>query len=165
MLAVIALRYIRARKLLMCVLLMAATGTVHAAEPLVSFDTAEQRVRYDRMLEEYRCLKCQNQNLAGSNADLAGDLRREIRERILEGMNDAQIDDYLVARYGDFVRYKPRFGGANLVLWIGPALLLLVGLAVGVRMARRNHNHTNTDTAELDEGALERARELLAKRD
>ena len=101
---------------------------VPAAEPLVSFETDAQRERYDRLLQEYRCLKCQNQDLAGSNAALAGDLRRQIRQRIIDGDDDAAIDGYLVDRYGDFVRYRPRFAGANLVLWIGPFVLLLIAV-------------------------------------
>lgn len=147
------------------VLISLVSAGSQAAEPLVSFETADQRARYDRMLEEYRCLKCQNQNLAGSNAELAGDLRREIRERILEGKDDAAIDAYLVARYGDFVRYKPRFGGANLVLWLAPALLLLIGLAVGLRMARRGRNAEAVVYEDVDEDALLAAKSLLAERD
>ena len=155
---------------LVAVLLSAAasSGLLLAAEQIVSFETGEQRARYDRMLEEYRCLKCQNQNLAGSNADLAGDLRREIREQILGGADDKAIDHYLVSRYGDFVRYKPRFGGANLVLWLGPFVLLAVGALVGVRMARRSGESVAAEgfaTQAPETESLEAARRLLASRE
>ena len=138
---------------------------VPAAEPLVSFETDAQRERYDRLLQEYRCLKCQNQDLAGSNAALAGDLRREIRTRIIEGADDQVIDEYLVARYGDFVRYKPRFGGINLVLWLGPFVLLAIGLGAGWAMARRGRREAVAGhpavAREVDESALHEARRLL----
>ena len=133
---------------------------VHAAEPIVSFQTDAQRERYERLLEEYRCLKCQNQDLAGSNAALAGDLRRQIRQRIIDGDDDAAIDGYLVDRYGDFVRYRPRFAGANLVLWIGPFVLLLIGLGVGVLMARRSQRAAAPSAAPRG-GAVDEARRLL----
>jgi cytochrome c-type biogenesis protein CcmH len=148
----------------MFVLLIASATSLQAAEPLVSFDTDNQRVRYERMLEEYRCLKCQNQNLAGSNAALAGDLRREIREQILDGADDQSIDTYLVARYGEFVRYRPRFGLNTLVLWLAPAVLLLVGLVIGVRLARRGGPGTESAHAAFTEHSSESlaaARQLL----
>jgi len=140
-----------------------------AAEPVVSFETDAQRERYDRLLTEYRCLKCQNQDLAGSNAALAGDLRREIRSRVIEGADDATIDSYLVARYGDFVRYRPRFSGVTLVLWIGPFVLLAIGLGVGWVMARRGQRGAG-DPIVSDEGepasgaAMDEARRLLDQR-
>ena len=145
------------------VVLLTSATSLQAAEPLVSFDTDHQRVRYERMLEEYRCLKCQNQNLAGSNAALAGDLRREIREQILDGADDMTIDTYLVARYGEFVRYRPRFGLNTLVLWLAPAVLLLVGLVIGVRLARRGSGTNSAQTAltEHSSESLAAARELL----
>jgi len=147
------------------VLALVPWHAVPAAEPLVSFETDAQRERYDRLLEEYRCLKCQNQDLAGSNAALAGDLRREIRTRIIEGADDQVIDEYLVARYGDFVRYKPRFGGINLVLWLGPFVLLAIGLGAGWTMARRGRREEGAGhpaaAREVDESALNEARRLL----
>ncbi len=142
---------------------LASLASLHAAEPMVSFETDLQRARYERMLEEYRCLKCQNQNLAGSNAALAGDLRREIRQQILAGADDQSIDTYLVARYGEFVRYRPRFSLNTLVLWLTPAVLLLVGLAVGVRMARRSAGGTQGTMTEQSPDTLAAARELLRK--
>ena len=108
-----------------------------AAEAVVAFDDEADRDRYERLLREYRCLKCQNQNLSDSGASLAGDLREQIRTRVVAGDDDAAIDEYLVSRYGEFVRYRPRFGTQTALLWIGPFALLAIGLGAGVVMARR----------------------------
>jgi cytochrome c-type biogenesis protein CcmH len=122
------------------------------------------------LLKEYRCLKCQNQNLADSNASLAGDLRREIREQILAGKSRDDIDGYLVARYGEFVLYRPRFNMKTAILWLGPFLLLLVGLASVYAMSRRRaltreqRLASATGTAAGNEelaARLEKARRLL----
>ena len=113
-------------------------GHARAAEAVVAFDDAADRERYERLLREYRCLKCQNQNLSDSGASLAGDLREQIRTRVVAGDDDAAIDEYLVSRYGEFVRYRPRFGASTALLWIGPFALLAVGLGAGVVMARRS---------------------------
>jgi len=117
---------VRLRLLLVCFCMM--PFLLSAAETIVSFDTPSQSRLYHRLLKEYRCLKCQNQNLADSNASLAGDLRREIREQILAGNDKAQIDKYLVTRYGDFVLYRPPFSAKTAILWVAPFALLLIAL-------------------------------------
>lgn len=81
------------------------------------------------LAEELRCLVCQNQTIADSSAELAVDLRRQIREQIAQGKNDGQIIEFMVARYGDFVLYRPPLKGTTLFLWFGPPLLLLTGFA------------------------------------
>ena len=86
---------------------------------------------------ELRCLVCQNESLAGSNAELASDLRREIRNMIRDGKSDAEIMEFMVSRYGDFVRYRPPLKGSTLLLWFGPALLFLVALLAMIRYLRR----------------------------
>ncbi|MFK8078948.1 MAG: cytochrome c-type biogenesis protein CcmH [Granulosicoccus sp.] len=110
--------------------------TIHAADEVVQFDNPAHKEMYQGLLREYRCLKCQNQNLWDSNASLAGDLRREIREQIVAGNSKAEIDQFLVARYGEFVLYRPRFTAKTAILWIGPFVLLLIGLASLVLMVR-----------------------------
>jgi cytochrome c-type biogenesis protein CcmH len=85
---------------------------------------------------ELRCLVCQNQSIAESNADLAVDLRRQINEQIAAGRTDGEIVDFMVQRYGDFVLYRPPFKAATLLLWLGPALLLLAGLWALARVLR-----------------------------
>ena len=90
--------------------------------------------RYQALIRETRCLVCQNQTIADSNADLATDLRRQIREQITAGASDAEIVDYLVSRYGDFVLYRPPMKPTTWLLWAGPGLLVLIGLLVFARV-------------------------------
>lgn len=151
---------------------------VRAADLVTSFEDPEQAELYHHLLEEYRCLKCQNQNLADSNASLAGDLRREIREQILAGKTQNDIDEYLVARYGEFVLYRPRFSAKTATLWIGPFILLVVALIAVITMVRRRALTTGAPagTAEYDErlhsdaaqmpdkDKLDKARKLLSDR-
>lgn len=95
-------------------------------------------VRYQKMTQELRCLVCQNQNIADSDAPLAADLREQLRRQIADGRSDAQITDYLTARYGDFVLYRPPFKPSTWLLWLGPFGVLLLALMVALRFARRH---------------------------
>jgi cytochrome c-type biogenesis protein CcmH len=104
----------------------------HAAEL-----DAEQHARYASMIAELRCLVCQNQSIAESNAPLAADLREQVEKQIAAGRSDAQIKSYLTDRYGDFVLYSPPFKRVTVLLWAGPSLLLLIGFAAAIRYARR----------------------------
>jgi cytochrome c-type biogenesis protein CcmH len=123
-------------KLMACALLLAAP--MLAQEPLV-FDSAEQEARYNDLTLELRCLVCQNQNLADSDAPLAQDLRREIYDMMMAGQTDEQIKTFMVDRYGDFVLYRPPVQGNTLALWVLPLVLLAVG-AVVVGFTVRNRN-------------------------
>ncbi|MFK7993588.1 MAG: cytochrome c-type biogenesis protein [Granulosicoccus sp.] len=120
--------------------------TVRAADEVVTFDNPDHKQMYQMLLREYRCLKCQNQNLWDSNASLAGDLRREIRDQIIDGKSKADIDEYLVARYGEFVLYRPRLNATTAILWIGPFVLLLVGLVSLVVMVRNKSSSVDRQT-------------------
>ncbi len=102
----------------------------------VAFEDPEMQARYEHIIAEVRCLVCQNQTIKDSNVFLASDLRREIRRMMTEGMTDAEIADFLVSRYGEFVLYNPRKSGKTLILWITPALLLGVGGIIIVRVVR-----------------------------
>jgi cytochrome c-type biogenesis protein CcmH len=102
-----------------------------------AFEDPALQARYEEIIEEVRCLKCQNQSIRDSNAFLAADLRREIRRLLEEGKSDAEIYDFLVTRYGEFALYRPRASGKTLVLWLAPAILLVIGLLVLVRVLRR----------------------------
>ena len=102
-----------------------------------AFDDPELQARYEKIIDEVRCLKCQNQTIKDSNAFLAGDLRREIRRMIEEGMSDDEIFDFLVERYGDFALYRPRASGKTLVLWVAPAVFLLGGGILLFNIVRR----------------------------
>jgi cytochrome c-type biogenesis protein CcmH len=102
-----------------------------------SFDDPELQARYEKIIAEVRCLKCQNQTIKDSNAFLATDLRREIRRLLEEGKTDDEIYDFLVARYGDFALYRPRTSGRTLILWIAPMIFLLVGAIALGRVVRQ----------------------------
>ncbi|MEP6702764.1 MAG: cytochrome c-type biogenesis protein [Betaproteobacteria bacterium] len=112
---------------------IAQTGTYNPDTP--ADPATEARLR--DLAQELRCLVCQNQTIADSSADLAVDLRREVRAQILQGKTNAQIKDYLVARYGDFVLYKPPVQGNTALLWFGPFALLAVGGVVWWFFIRR----------------------------
>ncbi len=125
--------------LIFAVLLLVSAGTLAQIqvdqEPLV-FDSPEQQERFNKLTGELRCLVCQNQNLADSDAPLAHDLRDEIFKMMQTGQNDDQIKTFLVERYGDFVLYRPPVKGNTLVLWLAPGLLLSLGavvIAVNIR--------------------------------
>jgi cytochrome c-type biogenesis protein CcmH len=103
------------------------TGLANTLYPL---ETAKQDAQFSHLLRELRCLVCQNQDLADSNAGLAKDLRDEVYALVKEGRSDNEITDYLTARYGDFILFKPPVKAITAVLWFGPALLLALGLII-----------------------------------
>lgn len=120
-------------------ILALALGSVAAqakeAAPLAADELVEKRMV--AISDELRCLVCQNESLSGSHAELANDLRREIRTLIKDGKSDAEIMDFMVSRYGDFVRYRPPVKGSTLLLWFGPGALLALGLFSLIRYLRR----------------------------
>ena len=127
------------------------------AQPLAEDPVVEKRMV--AISEELRCLVCQNESIAGSRADLAVDLRRQIREQIVAGKSDQEIMTYMVDRYGDFVRYRPPLKGSTLLLWFGPALLLAAGLvALALHLRRRSGK---VDKAPLSDEDSKRAEALL----
>jgi len=132
-------------------LLLFLAHNVSANQPL-SFDNEQQELRYKVLVKELRCLVCQNQNLADSDADLAQDLRKEVLELMKSGKSDAEIKTFLVDRYGEFVLYRPRLEKATYLLWLGPAGLLLIGaIAVGMNI-RKRHRQFLSSKHEQDSG-------------
>ena len=130
------------RFLPLLLLLIAPALFAAAAFEDVAFADAEQQARYERLIAELRCPKCLNSNLAGSDAPIAASLRTEIREQLAEGRSDEEIIEFMTARYGDFVLYRPRLTPGTAALWFGPLVLLLVGFVVLRRMlitARAGH--------------------------
>ena len=101
-----------------------------------AFDDPKLQARYEKLISEVRCLKCQNQSIKDSNVFLAADLRREIRRLIDEGKTDGEIADFLVTRYGEFALYRPRATGKTLILWIVPFVLVLLGGFAMYRVVR-----------------------------
>ncbi len=124
---------------------------------VVEFADPAREALYQQMIRELRCLVCQNQNLADSNADLAQDLRRRTRELIGDGRSRSEVVDYMVARYGEFVLYRPRFTAATAFLWMSPLVLSLI-LVWWVLRWRRRATAAPTGYSEDD---LQRARTLL----
>ncbi|OMG65817.1 cytochrome c-type biogenesis protein CcmH [Stutzerimonas balearica] len=128
------------------------------------FRDEAERERYRTLTEELRCPKCQNQNIADSNAPIAMDLRKEIFRMLEEGQSNDQIIDYLVARYGDFVRYRPPVTKTTLLLWYGPAALLILGLGVLAFIIVRRRRVDSTPAAQtLTEAERQRLASLLDK--
>ncbi len=119
------------------VLALGLAGVAHAAIDTYEFATDAERDRFRDLTKELRCPKCQNQDIADSNAPIAADLRKEIFRMLGEGKDNQQIIDFMVDRYGDFVRYKPALTGKTALLWFGPAGLLLAGVVVMVVIVRR----------------------------
>ena len=110
---------------------------VHAAIEPLTFKDSDHESQYRRLLAEVRCLVCQNQSLAESNAGLAGDLREIIYEQVQSNASDEEIVDFLVSRYGDFVLYRPPVRKSTYLLWYGPLALIIVGGAVVLMMIRK----------------------------
>ena len=127
------------------------------AQPAAADPALEARVT--AVASELRCLVCQNQTLADSNAPLAVDLREQIREQMQQGASERDIVDYMVARYGDFVRYRPPFKATTVLLWAGPALLMLAGFAVLYYRLRRRRGEAQPV---LSDEQRSRAQALLA---
>jgi cytochrome c-type biogenesis protein CcmH len=138
-------------------LLLSATAVAREAQPESADPVLEKRVV--KLTSDLRCLVCQNQSLADSHAELAIDLKNQVRAQMLEGKSDAEIRDYMVARYGDFVLYDPPFKARTVLLWAGPFVLMLVGLgglAIYLR-GRRNR----IDAGELTPADRARAEKML----
>lgn len=147
-------RSVTTRILILAALLLFARTTL-AIDTAEAFDDPELQARYEHIISEVRCLKCQNQTIKDSSAFLASDLRREIRRMLEEGLSDAEIYDFLVERYGEFALYRPRASGKTLILWLAPAVFLLGGSFFLVQVVRRRMT-LPIDDEEPDEDYSER---------
>ena len=135
-----------------------ATAVAHARsvfEPR-GFSSPEHEQRYYTLVDELRCLVCQNQTIAESNADLASDLRREVYRMVEDGRSAEEIAGFMVARYGDFVLYRPPLRGGTILLWAGPFLLAAIGLAVLAVHLRRRRRAPAAPIGEADRARLQR---------
>jgi cytochrome c-type biogenesis protein CcmH len=124
-------------RFVVCIFVFLLPAAIAAIETDAQFDSPQQAALYQRLTEEVRCLVCQNQTIGDSNAPLAADLRRELREQIAAGRSEEEIKIFLTDRYGDFVLYKPRFDGPAMLLWLAPGILLLLGIGLLLRSIRR----------------------------
>jgi cytochrome c-type biogenesis protein CcmH len=123
-----------------------------AIDPTQLSDPALQ-VRYRELSHELRCLKCQNEAIADSPSDVAEDLRRELRELLVAGKTDDEIRDFMVARYGEFILFRPRMSPRNYWLWFGPAILLVGGALIAVRVVRQRSRLVADDDQPIEEEA------------
>lgn len=115
--------------------LMAVTAT--AVDTEAPLETAEQQSLYRKLLEEVRCMVCQNQNLADSDAPLARDMRRELRRMVEDGASEGDVKQFLLDRYGDFALYRPRLAPNTLLLWVGPGVIVILALGAIALIIRR----------------------------
>jgi len=141
-------------------LIIALAPLSHAADAVPTAQDPVSASRAVKLAEKLRCLVCQNQSIAESNAELALDLRRQINEQIAAGKTDQQIVDYMVARYGEFVLYQPPFRTTTLLLWLGPGLLVLGGFVILARTLRARPRIAGASS--LSDADRERAARLLA---
>ncbi len=149
------------RRFLLLLLVLCSTFVARAAIDPYEFDNEAQRDRYRHFIEEMRCPKCQNQNLAGSDAPIANDLRRELHRLLLEGRSDREIIDFMVARYGEFILYDPPFDNKTAWLWLAPIGFLTIGIATLVVIVRRRRTASESTLASLSVDEQARVTALL----
>jgi cytochrome c-type biogenesis protein CcmH len=134
----------RLRALVVTLAIFTAFGA-YAIDTERAFDDPALQARYEHISRELRCLVCQNQTIADSNATLAQDLRHEVREMIAAGKTDEEIREFMIERYGDFVLYRPRMTATNFLLWAGPVLMLLLGGFAVFRYIRKQAAEADAD--------------------
>jgi len=134
-------------------LALAAAGAVRAVDT-TQMPTPELQARYEGLTHELRCVQCQDEALADSPAGVAADLRREVRDMLLAGKSDDDVRNFMLARYGDFVLFRPRFVLKNVWLWAAPEVLLVVGVLVAWRVVRKRARLVSADIEPLpDDGS------------
>ena len=129
--------------------LLVFSSAAHAVDPTELQDPALQ-ARYLALTHELRCMQCQNQSIADSPVGLASDLRREVREMLVAGKSDEDVRNFMVARYGEFILFRPRFSARNAWLWLTPGILLIVGALVAVRVVRQRSVLVASDTEPVE---------------
>lgn len=145
--------------LLLSILIVSSSGWAKEAVPVAENPEIEKRMI--ALSEELRCLVCQNESLAGSRSDFAKDLRREIREQLMANKSNKEITDFLVARYGDFVLYRPPLRTNTMLLWFGPFIFLLIGACALIIYLRQRRKQL--EEVPLSEEQIEQAEEILKK--
>ncbi len=151
-----------ARCLLLALLILGWSQTAVAVIETYDFESDSLRERFASLAAELRCPKCQNQNLSGSDAPIAEDLRREVHRLITTGSSDQEILQHMLDRYGDFVLYRPRFALETLALWLGPVVLVLIGLGIWWRLSRAER--ASSEVQGLSEAEQEELNKVLEQR-
>lgn len=152
-------RFPAARTLLplLAALLLCSSGAARAVIETYEFSSPELEARYHRLSLELRCPKCQNQNIADSNAPISEDLRRLLYQQLEAGASDQEILDDMVDRYGEFVRYRPDFDSKTAILWLAPLLFLLLGAVIALAVLRRGSNEAPPPLSEEERARLDAA--------
>ena len=153
----------RLHSMVWVMLLALASNLAWAGIEVRDFDNPQQREVYDKLMYELRCLVCQNENLAASNADLAKDLRDEVYEMLtVKKMSEVEVKKFLVDRYGDFVLYKPPVKKSTVLLWAGPFILLLLGFVIMFFVLKHNRRQPEI---KLDKAKRDEMKKLLEAED
>lgn len=146
------------KKTIMAILLFGVMAQAVASIEVHNFKSLEDEARYRALIEEFRCPKCQNQNLAGSDAPIAQDLKQKTYQMINDGRSDAQIRDYMFARYGDFISYKPPVRPSTWILWFFPPILLVLLMIAWFYKTKKGRlvaaDHTPLQLTKSEEEAL-----------
>ena len=148
------------KSLLFIFTLLFSFSSLYAEIEAKQFENVKQEQRYKHIIDELRCLVCQNQNISGSNAGLAQDLRKQVHKMIIAGESDEAIFDFMVTRYGDFVLYRPPFKATTFFLWVGPFIIFAIGLFVLMRFIAQRKKNIVTELSSTDK---EKLKQLLNK--
>ena len=146
--------------LMFVVALSVPVGAIAAPIETFKFDSPDTEKVFHKLSEELRCLVCQNQNIAESNADLAKDLRLEMYNMLTDGKTEDEIVDFMVQRYGDYVLYRPPFKPMTWLLWFGPLIVFVIGLIFAIRFMRSQSSEPSQES--LSEEDIERVKSLHA---
>ena len=149
------------KRFLLALLLVMGSSAMAANIEVYKFEDPEQEAIYKDLIGELRCLVCQNQNIADSNAELAQDMRRKTYELVKEGKDKGEVAEFMAERYGDFVLYKPPFNATTALLWVGPFLLFFIAIGLMLRTIRARR--ADNETATLSQEQLKEASKLLDK--
>jgi len=147
---------------LLIVILLFTSAQASARISAYEFDNAEQESIYTELVDELRCLVCQNQTIADSNAELAQDMKRKTHELVMQGKTKKEISDFMVQRYGNFVQYKPPVEPTTYLLWAGPFIILFIGLFFLIKIIRNRKIEKPATLSDVDRS---RAEDLLNIKD
>ena len=142
------------RKLIIILSMLFLNPFIYAAVEIRQFQNLEHEQRYKNLINEFRCVVCQNQNIADSNAALAQDLRKQVYKMINAGKSDNEIMEFMVTRYGDFVLYRPQFNSMTFLLWVGPFIIFIIGLYILISFIRQRKEVVVTELSNTDKEKL-----------
>ena len=138
------------------ILILLSVQQLHAAEVMLEFDSPEQETRFEELLEELRCMVCQNQTLADSNARLARDLRKRTYNMVRSGKSNNEIIEHMVERFGDFVLYRPPLKKTTVLLWFGPVIFLLIAVSTFWIYSHRTRRKPISDLSPVEREKVQR---------